>query len=140
MPRPELARLSTDLKSAGIKQTILLAGDSDVVAHQIGELAQVDKAIARRLPDDKVRIIHELEAQGHRVLMVGDGINDAPALATATVGMALGSQGLTAAATAADTVLLSTDILRVVKRASNRSSNTCASSPPSCCRCSMRRS
>ena len=115
MPRPELARLSTDLKSAGIKQTILLTGDSDVVAHQIGELAQVDKAIARRLPDDKVRIIHELEAQGHRVLMVGDGINDAPALATATVGMALGSQGLTAAATAADTVLLSTDILRVVK-------------------------
>jgi cation transport ATPase len=52
VPRPELARLSTDLKLAGIKQTILLTGDSDVVAHQIGELAQVDKAIARRLPDD----------------------------------------------------------------------------------------
>jgi cation transport ATPase len=115
VPRPELARLSSDLKSAGIKETILLTGDSDVVAHQIGELAQVDRVIARCLPDDKLRIIHELEAQGHRVLMVGDGINDAPALATATVGMALGSQGLTAAATAADTVLLSTDILRVVK-------------------------
>jgi cation transport ATPase len=115
VPRPELARLSSDLKSAGIKETILLTGDSDVVAHQIGELAQVDRAIARCLPDDKLRIIHELEAQGHRILMVGDGINDAPALATATVGMALGSQGLTAAATAADTVLLSTDILRVVK-------------------------
>ena len=115
VPRPELARLSIDLKSAGIKQTILLTGDSDIVAHQIGELAQVDRIIARCLPDDKLRIIQELEAQGHRVLMVGDGINDAPALATATVGMALGSQGLTAAATAADTVLLSTDILRVVK-------------------------
>jgi cation transport ATPase len=115
VPRPELARLSSDLKSAGIKETILLTGDSDVVAQQIGELARVDRVIARCLPDDKLRIIHELEAQGHRVLMVGDGINDAPALATATVGMALGSQGLTAAATAADTVLLSTDILRVVK-------------------------
>ena len=112
VPRPEIARLSTDLKSAGIKQTILLTGDSDIVAHQIGELAQVDKIIARCLPDDKLRIIKELEAQGHRVLMVGDGINDAPALAAATVGMALGSQGLIspAAATAADTVLLSTDI------------------------------
>jgi len=115
VPRAELARLSSDLKSAGIKETILLTGDGDVVAHQIGKLAQVDRVIARCLPEDKLRTIQELEAQGHRVLMVGDGINDAPALATATVGMALGSQGLTAAATAADTVLLSTDILRVVK-------------------------
>jgi len=115
VPRAEIARLSSDLKSAGIKETILLTGDSDVVAQQVGELAQVDRVIARCLPEDKLRTIQELEAQGHRVLMVGDGINDAPALATATVGMALGSQGLTAAATAADTVLLSTDILRVVK-------------------------
>jgi len=115
VPRADLARLSSELKSAGIKETILLTGDSDVVAHQIGEVAKVDRVIARCLPDDKLRIVQGLEQQGHRVLMVGDGINDAPALATATVGMALGSQGLTAAATAADTVLLSTDILRVVR-------------------------
>jgi P-type E1-E2 ATPase len=92
-----------------------LTGDSEVVAGQIGKIAQVDRVISRCLPEDKVRIVKELGQQGHRVLMVGDGINDAPALATATVGMALGTQGLTAAATAADTVLLSTDILRVVR-------------------------
>lgn len=115
VPRAELSRLSTDLRAAGIKETILLTGDSEVVAQQIGVIAQVDRVISRCLPEDKVRIVRELVQQGHRVLMVGDGINDAPALATATVGMALGTQGLTAAATAADTVLLSTDILRVVR-------------------------
>jgi heavy metal translocating P-type ATPase len=113
VPRADLGRLSTDLRAAGIKETILLTGDSEVVARQIGALAQVDRIFSRCLPEDKVRTIKELVQAGHCVLMVGDGINDAPALATATVGMALGMQGLTAAATAADTVLLSTDILRV---------------------------
>ncbi len=115
IPRADLSHLSSDLKSAGLKETILLTGDSEVVARQIGEVAKVDRVIARCLPEDKVHIVQELEQEGHRVLMVGDGINDAPALATATVGMALGSQGLTAAANAADTVLLSMDILRVVR-------------------------
>jgi cation transport ATPase len=94
IPRAELSQLSSGLKLAGIKETILLTGDSEVVAHQIGEVAQVDRVIARCLPEDKLHIVQELKAQGHRVLMVGDGINDAPALATATVGMALArSQG-----------------------------------------------
>ncbi len=115
VPRADLSRLSKDLHAVGIKETMLLTGDSDVVAQQIGKVAQVDRVIARCLPEDKVRTVKELVQQGHRVLMVGDGINDAPALAAATVGMALGSQGLTAAASAADTVLLSTDILRVVR-------------------------
>src|SRR5579885_814351 len=115
IPRPEIAQLSPALKAAGIKETVLLTGDGEVVAKQIGQLARVDRVIARCLPEDKVRTVRELEQRGHRVLMVGDGINDAPALASATVGMALGTQGLTAAATAADTVLLSTDILWVVR-------------------------
>lgn len=115
IPRAELSRLSPDLRAAGIKETVLLTGDSEVVAQQIGKIARVDRMISRCLPEDKVRIVKELEQQGHRVLMVGDDINDAPALATASVGMALGTQGLTAAASAADTVLLSTDILRVVR-------------------------
>ncbi|GHO48709.1 heavy metal translocating P-type ATPase [Ktedonospora formicarum] len=115
VPRPEISRLSADLHTAGVKETILLTGDNEVVAQKIGKLAHVDRVVARCLPEDKVRIIEELVAQKHGVLMVGDGINDAPALATATVGMALGTQGLTAAATTADTVLLSTDILRVAR-------------------------
>ena len=115
VPRAELSRLSPDLRAAGIKETILLTGDGEVVAQQIGKIAQVDRVIARCLPEDKVRTVKELVQQGQRVLMVGDGINDAPALATATVGMALGTQGLTAAASSADAVLLSTDILRVVR-------------------------
>jgi heavy metal translocating P-type ATPase len=115
VPRAELSRLSPELRTAGIKETIMLTGDSEVVAQQIGKIAQVDHVISRCLPEDKVRTVKELEELGHRVLMVGDGINDAPVLASATVGMALGTQGLTAAASAADAVLLSTDILRVVR-------------------------
>ncbi len=115
VPRAELSRLAPDLRAAGIKEIILLTGDGEVVAQQIGKIAQVDRVIARCLPEDKVRTVKELVLQGQHVLMVGDGINDAPALATATVGMALGTQGLTAAASSADAVLLSTDILRVVR-------------------------
>lgn len=108
VPRAGISQLSTTLRSAGIKEIILLTGDSEVVAQQIGKLALVDRIVSRCLPEDK-GTVKELLEQGHRVLMVGDGINDAPVLATATVGMALGAQGLTAA----DAVLLSTDIMRV---------------------------
>jgi heavy metal translocating P-type ATPase len=114
VPRDDLPQLVPGLKRAGMKEIVLLTGDTEVVAQQIGQAAQVDRVVARCLPEGKVRIVQELLGQGHRVLMVGDGVNDAPALATATLGMAMGSQGLTAAASAADAVLLSTDIHRVV--------------------------
>jgi len=114
VPRAELLQLVPGLKKEGIQQTVLLTGDSEVVALQVGQVAQVDRIVARCMPEEKVRLVKELASQDHRVLMVGDGVNDAPALATATVGMALGAQGLTAAASAADAILLSTDILRVV--------------------------
>ena len=113
VPRPELSRLAPDLRAAGIKQTALLTGDGETVAQQVGRLAQVDRVVAHCLPERKVEVVRELQAKGHRVLMVGDGVNDAPALAAATVGVAIGSQGLTAASSAADAVLLSPDILRI---------------------------
>jgi heavy metal translocating P-type ATPase len=114
VPRPDLVHLTPALKREGIKKTVLLTGDSEVVAQQIGEMAQIDQVVARCLPEQKVQVIREYVREGEKVLMVGDGVNDAPALASATVGMALGAQGLTAAASAADAVLLSTEILRVV--------------------------
>jgi P-type E1-E2 ATPase len=115
LPRPELARLCRDLKQAGIKETILLTGDGKVVAQRIGKLAQMDRVVANCLPEDKVNTIRTLVADHRQVLMVGDGINDAPALATASVGIAVGTGGLTAAASAADGVLLSPDMLRLVE-------------------------
>jgi heavy metal translocating P-type ATPase len=114
VPRAELAQLSPDLKASGIQETILLTGDGEVVAKQIGQRARVDRVVAHCLPEEKVQVVQELLDQGHQVLMVGDGVNDAPALAAATVGIAMGTQGLTAASVAADGVLLSTDILRIV--------------------------
>jgi heavy metal translocating P-type ATPase len=114
VPRAELSQLTQALKQEGIQQTVLLTGDNETVAQQIGAVAQVDRIVAHCLPEDKVHTIQELERDQHRVLMVGDGVNDAPALARATVGLALGMQGLTAAASAADAVLISPDILRVV--------------------------
>ena len=83
---------------------MLLTGDGEVIARRVGQMAQVDHVVALCLPEDKVRVVRELVEHKHWVLMVGDGINDAPALATATVGMALGTQGLTVAASAADAV------------------------------------
>ncbi len=114
VPRPDLACLALALKAEGIGKTVLLTGDSETVAQQIGKLAQIDQVIARCLPAEKVRVVEEYQKQQRHVLMVGDGINDAPALATAAVGLAIGAQGLTAAAAAADAVLLSTDIFQVV--------------------------
>jgi heavy metal translocating P-type ATPase len=112
-PRPELATLIAQLKAAGIQETALLTGDVEHVARQIAHLASIDHVQARCLPADKVHFIEERQEAGKRVLMIGDGVNDAPALATATVGMAVGGQELTASAVAADAVLLSPNILRV---------------------------
>jgi heavy metal translocating P-type ATPase len=112
-PRPELSSLMAQLKAGGIQETALLTGDVEHVAKQVAQLAAIDHVQARCLPADKVRFIEERQQAGRRVLMIGDGVNDAPALATATVGMAVGGQELTASAAAADAVLLSPDILRV---------------------------
>ncbi|HEX8983446.1 MAG TPA: heavy metal translocating P-type ATPase [Ktedonobacterales bacterium] len=113
VPRPELSQLVPQLKAAQVVQTVLLTGDGPHVAQQVAALAGMDRVVAQCLPEHKVAVIQELLTNGSHVLMVGDGVNDAPALALATVGVAMGAQGLTASASVADAVLLSSDILKI---------------------------
>lgn len=99
------------LKSMGIR-TIMLTGDNERTARAIGRQLGIDEVVAEVMPEDKIRKIEELKAQGHITGMVGDGINDAPALAAAHVGIAIGS-GTDVAMESADIVLMHDDIMDV---------------------------
>jgi P-type E1-E2 ATPase len=92
----------------------LLTGDTLAVAQAVGRVLQVDDVQAELLPDDKVAAVRRLAAGRHTVAMVGDGVNDAPALMHATVGVAMGS-GTDVARESADVVLLGNDLLKFVE-------------------------
>ena len=111
--RPGVSELMARLRSLGVQQTVMLTGDSQKHAQSIGEQAGIDRVEANLLPEDKVRLVKELMQKYKVVAMVGDGINDAPALATATVGIAMGAHGTGISAEAADIVLLVDDVTRV---------------------------
>lgn len=109
--RPE-ARTTVDrLRALGIQRTVMLSGDAPETAARIAELADVGEAHGRLLPADKVRLMTEL--QPRPVLMVGDGVNDAPVLAAADVGIAMGARGATAASESADAVVMVEDLERI---------------------------
>ena len=105
----------SEMKKMGLK-VIMLTGDSKKAADSVGSDVGVDEVIARVLPDGKAKVIQSLKADGSIVAMVGDGINDSPALAAADVGFAIGS-GTDIAIESADIVLLKnslTDVSRTV--------------------------
>ncbi|MGM9522660.1 MAG: heavy metal translocating P-type ATPase [Oscillospiraceae bacterium] len=104
--RPSSEKAIEQLHSLGVK-TVLLSGDSREAAEYIGSMIHVDKVLAQVLPDDKASVIEGLRAEG-TVMMVGDGINDAPALASADVGAAMGA-GSDIAIEAGDIVLMRSD-------------------------------
>jgi len=103
--RPEAAEAIAALRRQGIDRFVVLTGDNEHTARAVAEQVGVDEVRARLLPEDKVTAIRELQAAGRRVAMVGDGVNDAPAIATADVGLAMGA-GTDVSLEAADVVLV----------------------------------
>jgi Cd2+/Zn2+-exporting ATPase len=104
--RPEAARAIAQLKKLGIEQIIMLTGDNPRTAQSIAQAIGVDQVYAELLPEDKLHLIRQLQKQYKTVAMVGDGINDAPALAQASVGIAMGIAGSDVALETADIVLV----------------------------------
>jgi len=102
-----------ELRDLGVERIVMLTGDSEVVAKNIAHQAGIDEYHANLLPEDKVQAIHELRRQGYLVVMVGDGINDAPALAAADVGVAMGSTGIDVTLETADIVLAGEDLSKI---------------------------
>ena len=111
--RPEAAAAIAAIRSMGMR-TILLTGDATSIGEDVGSRLGVDTVHAELLPDQKLAKVRELQEVGRLVAMVGDGINDAPALAQADVGIAMGS-GTDVARESADVVLLGNDLLKLVE-------------------------
>ncbi len=113
--RPDLAGFFERLRAMGIRHTVLLTGDHAINAARVARAAGISEVRADLLPGDKVDVVNRLRASGARVLMVGDGTNDAPALSSATVGIALAAHGGGITAEAADVVILADDLFRVTE-------------------------
>jgi P-type E1-E2 ATPase len=122
--RPEAKNAIQSLEAMGLK-TILLTGDAKAVAQDVGQKLGVDEIASDLLPEDKLQYVKRLVAKGHQVVMVGDGVNDAPALMQASVGVAMGS-GTDVARESADVVLIGSDLSKLVEtlRTARRCRNT----------------
>ncbi|MXR43096.1 cadmium-translocating P-type ATPase [Halobaculum sp. WSA2] len=111
--RPEAEAAIQRLHDLGVEHIVMLTGDNERTARAIAEEVGVDEFRAELLPDEKVEAIKELDEQYDGVAMIGDGVNDAPALATATVGIAMGAAGTDTALETADIALMSDDLSKL---------------------------
>lgn len=111
--RPEATKAVQDLHSMGMK-TVLLTGDTKAVADEIGRRLGVDEVAAELLPEDKLEYVSRLTKAGQNVVMVGDGVNDAPALMKANVGIAMGT-GTDVAQESANVILIGNDLSKLVE-------------------------
>jgi Zn2+/Cd2+-exporting ATPase len=112
--RPCAKEAVAQLKATGVKEVVMLTGDNARTAKSVGAELGIENVRADLLPEDKVNVIAELQRQGRQVAMVGDGVNDAPALARAQVGIAMGARGTQAALEAADVALMTDDLSKIV--------------------------
>jgi Cd2+/Zn2+-exporting ATPase len=111
--REDAIEMIAALKQAGIERVVMLTGDNPHVAAKIAERAGVDEFHAGLLPQDKVTVLQSLQKKYGPVAMVGDGVNDAPSLATADIGIAMGGAGTDVAIETADVVLMSDDLHKI---------------------------
>jgi Cd2+/Zn2+-exporting ATPase len=111
--REDAIEMIKALKLAGIERVVMLTGDNPQVAAKIAERAGVDEFHAGLLPQDKVTVLQSLQRKYGPVAMVGDGVNDAPSLATADIGIAMGGAGTDVAIETADVVLMSDDLHKI---------------------------
>jgi len=111
--RPESGPAITTLKELGIEHTALLTGDNESTAKEVAYKTEIDEFFGALFPESKVRAIEEMKSKYGCVTMVGDGVNDAPALAASDIGIAMGAIGSDAALETADIALMSDDLSRI---------------------------
>ncbi|MDI3341795.1 MAG: heavy metal translocating P-type ATPase [Sphaerobacter sp.] len=111
--RPVAPAVIDALHRLGVKRTIILTGDNERAARAIARQVGIDEWRAGLLPEEKLATIRDLQRQGAMVAMVGDGVNDAPALATANIGIAMGAAGTDVALETADVVLMADDLTKL---------------------------
>ena len=120
--REESVTVLKDLRKLGFKKIVLLTGDNPRTANTIGKVVGINDIYSELLPEDKLKIINDLKANNNHVSMVGDGINDAPALAAADIGIAMAVRGSDTALSTADIGLMDDDLSKIpfLKKLSNK--------------------
>lgn len=111
--RTDAPEMVSRLHSAGVEKVVMLTGDTRLVAEAIGRATGIDEIHASMLPEDKLDAVAQMQREGHTVAMVGDGVNDAPALATADIGVAMGAAGSAVAVETADIALMGDNLLKL---------------------------
>ena len=111
--REDAPEMIARLHEAGVDKVVMLTGDTRLVAEAIGEAVGIDEIHASLLPEDKLDAVAAMQRDGHTVAMVGDGVNDAPALATADIGVAMGAAGSAVAVETADIALMGDNLMKL---------------------------